>query len=62
MHFLENRIFGVRVSVLLLFVAAVALLLGAILPESQSRAGWLLQVPKDAGYVLLGLFSLYFFI
>lgn len=59
MEFLKSRIFGVRVSVLSLLAVAIFLILSAILPESNSRAGWLLQVPKDAGYVLLGLFSLY---
>lgn len=59
MEFLKSRIFGVRVSVLSLLILAVVFLLSAILPDSSSRAGWLLQVPKDTGYVLLGLFSLY---
>lgn len=59
MRFLKSRILGVRLSVILLFIAAVVFLLMAVVPSTNGRAGWLFQIPKDAGFVLLGLFSLY---
>ena len=57
--FFDKRILGIRPSILAILLVGLVLLAVAILPDSSSRQGWLLQVPKDTGYVLMGLVYLY---
>lgn len=57
--FFKDRIFGIRPSILAVFALGVLLACVALIPDTNSRIGWIVQYPRDLGYVLTGLVLLY---